>query len=70
MLPTILKLLASASAVPVHDEPAAGCVVHQPPNANPGLASVPVLLRTVTDAPFEYAVASVGTEPLVAVLWL
>ena len=66
----MVKLLASASGTPVHDDPAAGCVVHQPPNVYPGLASVPVLLRTVTDAPFEYAVVSVGTEPLVAVLWL
>ncbi|NBT21246.1 MAG: hypothetical protein EBT17_03870 [Actinobacteria bacterium] len=51
----IVNVLAAALEVPPQAEPAAGCVVHQPPN--------PVFAATVTDAPVEYSVKSVGTLP-------
>jgi hypothetical protein len=59
----IVNVLPAALEVPPHAEPAAGCVVHQPPNVYPVLASEPEFAATVTDAPLEYSVESVGTLP-------
>jgi hypothetical protein len=62
-LELIVNVLDAARAVPLQADPAAGWVVHQPPNEYPVLARVPVSPATVTVALVAYPVASVGDEP-------